>query len=614
MGKIGAFYFILFLLLFQIDSYGSPTDTSSSGTNTTINSYNNTLEIFPAAKTVVVPPGNDTTSTFNLTSAYPGNTGSNATALREGGVADWITFDGVNATDVFLDAGETKAINFTVSVPPATSSGLYYANITANSSIGETMEMNLTINVTEDAGKINVTVKDTLGTRLTSASVLIWDLQPVLRDSGSTDSNGDYLSAWLVPGNYSVEAAKAGYAINSENATVRGDQNLTYVTVVLEPTGAPILDVSPSSISETAYTGDTVQRTLLLSNTGDLGLVNVTLSSNVSWIGFNMEFVSSISPGNYESVYAYLGPISNVGVYSGTIFVNSSNNGDETITTVFDVKTRPSEPSDGGTVTPSSGIAPTIIRDIEVVSYPEELSIMLGETKLFSIEIKNTGNAVLRDVSLSVVGPFSVNVSPTSAEILSNFTKIFLVSIDIPKDAELKIYNFLATVSGGGVSDIKSFSVEVVPIRDEAMEEVIGNEIDELRDILNQIWRETVQLGSEGYVVDDVFSLLQNATLRLNSAEGAVLLGKYDAAKVDIQSMRSLAESAVNYITGLTRVTVVRRTIPWGYLAAAGTLVFALIAIILYQMIYFKGESLRKDRIYKALLTTFNFSRKGEKG
>lgn len=601
----------LLLLLFQFELYAAPAQTLPSDTNASINEFNNTLGVSPASKTTFVPPNGQTHDFFYAVAVTPGNSGLNITVTKEGENESWIDFDGANRTDLYVPPAEQSMINFTVTIPPGTSSTLYHFNLSVNSSFGELEKMDLTVNVTDDVGMINVTVKDPLGGMISDASVFIWTPVNVLKDAGSTNDDGYYETNWLVPGNYTVEATAAGYDTNTKNTTVYGDLNVSNATVILNPTGAPVLEVTPVSISETGYTGSQISKTMIISNTGDLSLVNVTLNATVGWISFSKTRLTSVPPFSSENVYAYLGPLSTATTYNGQIIVDSENDGNQTIPVAFDVRSTPPGDTGGDTggTTPTTGGFPPSVRDLEIVNFPGRVNASQGETRLVGIQVKNTGDVRLTEVSVSVGGPFNVRVSPGTAEILVGFTKTFIANIDVPADAEMDTYSFIVIASGGGVSDTKTLEVDVIPVREEDVEENLRQTIQEMRELVNSIWGEAVKLGTEGYDMSEVFSALQNATRKLNNAEGSIDLGNYPSARIELNNMRSFAEEAVNQMAQLKAITVIDRPPFWEYLPLAALAVVLIIGWVASQSKFLKKELKRKDKIYTALLTTFNLKR-----
>jgi uncharacterized membrane protein len=590
LNKGGVFVLFLVSLIF-LHPYSSADTVQNvtAGSNTTISVLNNTLNMTPSGMVVLVPPNGNLTDYLNVTAELPGNSGLNITVSSEGSISSWITFNGSSTIDFFLFPNETKTINLTVSVPPATSSGYYYANITANTT-GQAMKLNLTVNVTQDVGRISVTVIDTIGTPIDSATIFVWNTDPNLEDSGSTDENGTFVSKWLLPGNYSVEANKAGYAQNSDNTTVYGNQNTTNITLVLAPTGAPLLDVSPNSISESAYTDDIIQRTLIISNIGDLNLLNINITADKSWITFSTSFISSLIPSDDVNVYAYIGPISPPGSYTGYIKVNSSNDGNETIPVAFDVQSRPPpppyEPPPGGGFIPI--IPPTpLVKDLEIIDYPYRVNATRGETKLLTVEVRNTGTANLTNASLQIFGNFPYQVTPSSAEIPPGMSKLFLASVSIPADAAYGEYNLLTVASDGNISDSKIIKLDVIEVVAVVeVNETLLARLEELRTLHSRIMNLTGIAERMSYNVSEVYLTLDQMEQVLDDAEDHLNAGDYSSAGDKMDDAKDLAESALELLSKLKKIEQEHPIIDYWIIFWIG-LAFA-INLIVFIIYYFR--------------------------
>ncbi|MBR9681784.1 MAG: carboxypeptidase regulatory-like domain-containing protein [Candidatus Altiarchaeota archaeon] len=581
-----------------------------SDTNATINVLNNSLQLLPETLTVYAPPNGASTENFNLIAAYPGNTGLNVTISKQENTTDWVNFNGQNKSDFLLSSGEIMEVNFTVAVPSLTTPGIYLVNITANSSDGQTKQINVTINVTQNVGRFNVDVKDLIGTELSGATVLVWSSGFVLKDSGSADGNGVFVSTWLPVDNYTVEASKSGYGINSENASILGALTTTNVSIVLEPTGAPILDVSPSSISETVYTGVQISRILIVKNTGDLPLVNVTLSSDSGWISFSKTLIQSLAGDEEENVYAYFGAFSSAGTRNGKIIIESLNGGSQNITTIVSVSVAESNGDDSSPSsdpTPPSGGIPAIQKEIRVLA-PNEINATRGESKLVNVQIKNTGNVLLQDITLNVGGPFPVNISPASGDILPDQSKNFLLSIDIPWDADFKRHNFLLIADGDGVSKSRALVVGVVSNETLTSKEKFRTLIDEMKLMVDEIWKETLLIGKEGYEVEEIFTVLRNATEKLSTAGSDVALEKLGLVEAAITEIRGLLELATKNLGEIKLLAESR--VEWTVFdILLATLPFVFVIIITVVVIVYKRKLDKKDQMHHSFMGTFGFGK-----
>jgi hypothetical protein len=455
------FLFLLVFLFYPRPAFITGRTTGFSNVSTTINAVYNILNVSPISFELKIPPANKSEDSINISAEFPGNTGLNVTLNKSGEIAGWITLE---TLVVNLSYGEYRIIDFNITVPEAQSLGIYYGWINLTSEDGQKKDVNITVNVTEQVGRINVTVNNTIGNPVVAATVFIWDTIPSLVDSGSTNDNGNWLSDWLEPENYTVEVVKDGYETQTKNITLAvGEAEQTFIT--LQPIAAPVLDVSPLTLSESGFVGQRITKILTIRNIGDMNLINITLNSTSDWISFDTQFIPIITPGNYTYVNAYLGPIANTGTYLGTININSSNDGDEIIPVAFQISTPSAPPTPGGG-TPGISTPPKIEAlnaSLSIVEYVEKVIVNEGDIKFISVHVKNTGNRTLKDVKLSIQGIptdwYSVDKEKVDLDI--NETEIFIVKLEIPLGTASDALSIAIQATSGLLSDIKSFLLTI---------------------------------------------------------------------------------------------------------------------------------------------------------
>lgn len=102
---------------------------------------------------------------------------------------------------------------------------------------------------------------------------------------------------------------------------------------------------------------------------------------------------------------------------------------------------------------------------------PNDLSIAQGETKLLDISVRNTAPHALHNIKLfseGIPGDWLIIQPDSIAELKQNGTAIFLVTVNIPKDAEARTYSakFIASsdeLSNRQASVLKVMHAEVIP-------------------------------------------------------------------------------------------------------------------------------------------------------
>jgi len=525
-----AILFFLLVLFFYLKP-GPITGRTSSGISeitTSINAVYNVLNISLMKYELKIPPGNKSEKSMNITAEFPGNTGLNVTLTKSGEIADWISLE-INTVN--LSMGETQNVKFNVTVPISQALGIYYGWINISSEDGQKKDVNVTVNVTTELSRINVSVNNTIGNPVQYATLFIWNTIPSLVDSGSTDSNGNWISDWLNPGNYTVEVVKNGYATQQQNVTLEtGETEQVFIT--LQPIAAPVLDVSPSSISESALTGATATKVLIIRNIGDLNLVNVTINSTSSYISFSDQLISVIAPGNYTYVNASLGPLYEPGIYLGTIFINSSNDGNYTIPVAFQVS-NPIAPSGGGGVPPAIGI---LKGNISIVQYSERIEVSQGEIKYLQIQIYNIGETILRDTRLEIIGVSSdwYSIEPERIDIQINRSQIFVVKLKIPLNASLGSYPLAFRAISDTLSDTK---VALLTIKEVIIEILRIKDIETSKFFVDKRGYINITLINEG-------ARPLNATVSLDFPESFLVFNK-DMSKI----IASHKEEIFNFIT-----------------------------------------------------------------
>jgi uncharacterized membrane protein len=422
----------------------------------------NPLSVTPLLFELKIPPGNTNGKNINVSAELPGNTGLNVTLNKSGEVADWIDLE---ASTISLSSGELQTLNFNVTIPVSQPLGIYYGWINVSSGDGQKKDVNVTINVTKALGRINVTVNNTIGNIVQYATVFIWNPIPSLVDSGSTDGNGNWISNWLESGNYTVEIVKDGYRTQQINVTVNNEET-KQVFITLLPIAAPVLDVSPSSISESSQAGNTVTRMLTIRNIGDMNLVNVTINSTSGWISFSNQSISLISPNNYTYVNAYLGPLS-VGIYLGTIFINSSNDGSKIIPVALQVSSGGGQQGvgiGGGGGAGGGGVQRPLEGNLSIFNFTDRIVLEQGDIEFVTVHVNNTGKTMLTDTKLNIIGvpdEISYSIDPESIDIPINSSQTFVVMFKVPLNFTIDNYPIVFKVTSGNITDSKAALLEI---------------------------------------------------------------------------------------------------------------------------------------------------------
>lgn len=244
---------------------------------------------------------------------------------------------------------------------------------------------------------------------------------------------------------------------------------------------------------------------------------------------------------------------------------------------------------------PGPGPAPPpMIKEVKIVEYPQEINVTSGETKTFSVTVKNNGTVDL-NVSVSVSGlPFSNRISPEIALIQKGTNKSYIITLLISNQTASSEYNMLLKAFGDSVSDNKTI---VLRITAETLnvETRLLSEINDLEIIINKVWNEIVDLGINGTDVKNAFATLNQSKTFLGNARNSISNKNYTEAENYIEAARAKLEETVNLVAQIKTVpvTVVYPAIP--------NEILILLFILLVSVVIFVAYIVRFRRITRRL-------------
>ncbi len=227
-------------------------------------------------------------ASVNVTSGYPelrilDRTTGNTTFVGELiGEIDAFAFPGMSWLNYspksgIVDAGDSAEITVTMNgnyLPPQSKNNTMTGSLSfsSNPNVG-TIEVPVTFTVETSYGVLEGTVShgnnNIEGATITATREEV----PSYTYTTVSDVNGTYSLASVLPGTYDITAAKEGYNPYAAvaGAIVAASQTATYNIEML----APVMVINPSEIIDSVPFGNTITRTLTISNTGN-GVLNWT--------------------------------------------------------------------------------------------------------------------------------------------------------------------------------------------------------------------------------------------------------------------------------------------------------------------------------------------------
>jgi phosphopantetheine adenylyltransferase len=237
-----------------------------------------------------------------------------------------------------------------------------------------------------------------------------------------------------------------------------------------------------------------------------------------------------------------------------------------------------------------------VTKSLAIVDYPKEVNVTRREIKLISVSVKNTGNAKLNNLSVSLENTtFIIKTSPSSAEVQPNSTQLFLVRIEIPNDAEFADYYIVIKAIGDSVSDKKTMKLTVLPeIKEEITElrkERIQRGINDVSILTENLWAEAFKAKTEGYNVTEVFEYLNESKQNIKTAEDYLGKNDFDNAEFYLEEARVNLEEAVDKLA--EKGVIETKIVYLNYMLIVFIIVLSvLIIIISKKRLGFQTESI----------------------
>jgi uncharacterized membrane protein len=186
---------------------------------------------------------------------------------------------------------------------------------------------------------------------------------------------------------------------------------------------------------------------------------------------------------------------------------------------------------------------PPAVAKIEIVKYPQEMTIERGWVRYPSIIVNNTGETSLRDIVLTITGiPGSwYTIEPAKLDLLPvGDSVIFNIKLEVPISADATEYYGMFKVDSSKASDEKMFALLVF----ESREELLEYEIKKLKKEIQDFEAEVERAKEQGKDVREVERLLEEAKIQVGYAEDYLLRKMYDDALESVFVARNLLDRA----------------------------------------------------------------------
>ena len=173
-----------------------------------------------------------------------------------------------------------------------------------------------------------------------------------------------------------------------------------------------------------------------------------------------------------------------------------------------------------------------------------------GASKVESVIIKNTGEVELENVTFLIFGiPITwYNITPETIRYLppGNST-VFLITFNIPANANLGEHRITLTVLSGVVSDQKYAVITVF----KSLEELLRDEISKLKSELALLEQDVKKAEKEGKDVSLVMPLIEDIRIQIELAEDNLKNNKLEDALENVRIAKNLIDRARDLLSKL---------------------------------------------------------------
>ena len=186
------------------------------------------------------------------------------------------------------------------------------------------------------------------------------------------------------------------------------------------------------------------------------------------------------------------------------------------------------------------------------ITYQDTIKLYRNDSYLFSIFIKNTGEAVLNNLRayISTVNFVDVNINPKIISKVSlNSSTAFLISLYVPANAQLGTYYLDVLLFSDEFRESKRINLEILAGEPPEKED-LQNRISSYEIIISQLESEMFYASLDGQDIYQASQSLSNAKDHLQKAKDYLKLSKFEDTKRELSIVKkSLEDTALQLAT-----------------------------------------------------------------
>lgn len=246
---------------------------------------------------------------------------------------------------------------------------------------------------------------------------------------------------------------------------------------------------------------------------------------------------------------------------------------------------------------PSYAIVEKVRAPSMILDYPKSVIIKQGESKLFNISVKNTGNLPLSNLRLytSTTNLLDIEINPKQVfKLVPNQSTIFLISVNTSEKIPVGNYSFDFQVMSDEVREEGSIELGIVSEIPSIVED-INETILNYEYIIAEIQHEINYAALEGIDVKLPQDTLNKAIESLEKAKEYYQQGKYEDARSRLAEVKKYLEDAVYQLAVAGIVIRLPAFIPT-YIIIFIVTIIIVFTLILFILLKRKREKEKEKR------------------
>jgi hypothetical protein len=201
----------------------------------------------------------------------------------------------------------------------------------------------------------------------------------------------------------------------------------------------------------------------------------------------------------------------------------------------------------------SAGAPAAATVTLSIINMPTEVSIVQGSAGNVTVDVRNNGNSLTNNITLSVSGIAWATITPSIySTLVAGNSKPFNIAISVPSNAEIKTYTVTLAAASTNATATANFVLKVLPSPSTSID--INQTYLNYISILSELNANLTALEGQGATksdVDAIKKILASAQTKITQANRSITSNDYFTANSLLADAASLFDEARNKIRAI---------------------------------------------------------------